>query len=90
MSRTHAKALGLAARVIGIRCAVLNKYDNTVDVRALRYRRAVRMVFEKNRFFGGLRFSKMVGLKSSELLEPQSQKSFREVGIVLEQYFVTY
>jgi len=72
---------------IGIKITVLDRADWAVDVRALRYLMCLYNVFERNRYFGGLRFSKTVLIEPKIALDTQTRKMFREVGVALKQYF---
>jgi hypothetical protein len=75
---------------IEVKVAVLDKADGTVDVRALRYLQALENIFMRNRYFGGLTFSRTKTLESQVAIDQQAGKSWREVGIVLEQYYPMY
>jgi len=72
---------------IGIKITVLDRADWAIDVRALRYVMCLYNVFERNRYFGGLRFSKTVLIEPKIALDTQTRKMFREVGVALKQYF---
>ncbi len=72
---------------IGVKIAVLDKSDGTIDVRAVRYLQALENLFDRNRYFGGLRFSRMENMEASIAIDQQSGQSWREVGISLNQYY---
>jgi hypothetical protein len=75
---------------IGVNAYVLNTYDWLVDVRALRYRRALQDVFDNHRLFGGLIQSREVGLKTVDALLGQEMKPYRKVGIALDLFYQKY
>jgi hypothetical protein len=79
--------LGGVNLAIGIKITVLDRADWAVDVRALRYLECLYNVFERRRYFGGLKFSKTVLIEPKIALDTQSRKAYREIGISLKQYF---
>lgn len=78
---------GMATLKISIRLTILDPVDGFVDFRALRYLEALRMVAEYGRWTGDT-FASRVPFISA--IEPKGyktitdNKSYREVGIVLE------
>jgi hypothetical protein len=82
--------VGATRLKVGVSVYVNNTYDWLVDVKALRYRRAVQDCFEKHRLFGGLIESRMVGLKTVDALLGQEMKAYRKVGTALDLFFQKY
>lgn len=73
---------------IGVKVLTLDKADRLTDVRALRYRQVLYHIFQKNRYFGGLRFSRLKNIQPKIIVfDTQGQQTWREVGILLKTYF---
>lgn len=74
----------------GIKITIADKADGLVDIRALRYIRALRQVFEVTRWTSGLKYQRIKQLETVGYLDTENNQSWREIGIALETAFSSY